>query len=144
MDSACSGCKNFMNFTVPASIFILAKNSGRTLRKTLESVKNFEDIVVCDGGSGDDTLSIAREFGARIFPQSAQGLDRDGKIIDFSCARNSCLSRTMKDWILYLDSDEYLSEKAAEEISGIANNPTPPFFIWRVPRKHVLDGEIIE
>lgn len=133
-----------MGLTIPASVFILTKNSGRTLRKTLESVKDFEDIVICDGGSQDATLAIAKEYGARVFGQSSACLDENGKIIDFSCARNECLSRTSRDWVLYLDSDEYLSADAAGEISGIANNPSPSFFVWRVPRKHVLNGEIIE
>lgn len=144
MDPAGSQCKDFMSFIIPASVFILTKNSGHTLRKTLESVKNFEDILVCDGGSQDATLAIAKEYGAKIFKQSAACLDGSGKIADFSCARNECLSRASRDWVLYLDSDEYLSEKAAEEMFGIANNPNPSFFIWKVPRKHVLDGEIIE
>ena len=129
---------------IPASVFILTKNSADTIRRALDSVSDFEDIVVCDGGSTDDTVRIARSASASVFLQPAQCLDGTGRIKDFSCARNFCLDRTKYDLVLYIDSDEYLSADAAEEIRSLAAHPNPAAWVWRMPRIGVLNGKIIE
>jgi len=54
---------------IPCSVGILTLNSGATLRRCLDSVKDFAEIVICDGNSTDDTLEIAREYGAKIVKQ---------------------------------------------------------------------------
>jgi len=54
---------------IPASVGILTLNSGKTLRRALNSLTDFAEIIVCDGNSTDDTLEIAREYGAKIIRQ---------------------------------------------------------------------------
>jgi glycosyltransferase involved in cell wall biosynthesis len=49
---------------IRCSVGILTYNSGKNLRRALESVKNFSNIIIADGGSTDDTLQIAAEYGA--------------------------------------------------------------------------------
>src|SRR5271154_6187248 len=45
---------------------MIVRDSAATLRACLESVRGVADeIVIADTGSTDDTLAIAREFGAR-------------------------------------------------------------------------------
>ena len=51
---------------INATVGILTFNSGKVLRRALESVSDFDDILLCDGGSTDDTLEIARAVGARV------------------------------------------------------------------------------
>ena len=43
------------------SVVINTYNAERFLRRVLESVKNFDEIVVCDMESTDNTCAIARE-----------------------------------------------------------------------------------
>ena len=83
---------------IPCTVGILTKNSGLSLRRTLESVKDFLEIIICDGGSTDDTIAIAREYGARIVPQNKEFLDTDGYIQDFSAVRNQTLAAATFDW----------------------------------------------
>src|SRR3989344_4631111 len=123
---------------IPASVFILTKNSAKTLRRALESVKEFADIVICDGGSTDDTLAIVKEFGALVYPQAGECLDPHGRIIDYACARNACVAKTKYDWVVYIDSDEEMSPELREEIRRIVESPNPEHFFWRIPARIVV------
>jgi glycosyltransferase involved in cell wall biosynthesis len=91
------------------SLALIAKNEARCIARCLGSVRNVVDeIVVVDTGSTDDTVEIARGFGAKI--------ERFSWIEDFSAARNYSLEHAMGDWILVLDADEYASEALGHEI----------------------------
>ena len=49
------------------SIFIIAKNEGDRLLRTLQSVIDLSaDIVLVDSGSTDDTVSIAESMCVRV------------------------------------------------------------------------------
>lgn len=124
---------------VKASVFILTKNSEATIRRALESVKDFDDIVICDGGSRDETLSIASGFGAKIFSQSSECLDR-GRVKDFSCLRNNCMAYCENDWVLYIDSDEMASRGLVEEITNVVSNRFR-YDAYFVPARIIVDGK---
>ena len=129
---------------IPVSVGILTKDSGKTLLRALLSVENCAEIILCDGGSTDDTLSIAREFGCVVIQQDPQFLDTEKKINNYSGVRNQLLSLSTYDWFLYIDSDEAISPELAEEISSISQNSTPPSLVINVPVRTVLDGKIIK
>ena len=44
------------------SAVVLVKNSEATLEKTLTSLSEFNDVVVYDNGSTDDSIRIAKKF----------------------------------------------------------------------------------
>lgn len=124
-----------------ASVFILTKNSEATIGRAILSVKDFDDIVICDGGSQDRTLDIAQNLGARIFSQSSDCLE-NGKVKDFSCLRNSCMSYCDNDWVLYIDSDETASQGLVEEISKVVLNRSR-YDAYFVPAGIIVDGKKI-
>lgn len=126
-----------------ASVGILTFNSASTLRRALESVYEFDDIVICDGGSTDDTLDIAREFGARIIAQDSQFKNPDGSLKNFGGVRNQCLDAAKYDWFLYIDSDETASAGLVEEIRNVvASNDSA--LVYRVPIGIMMDGRYIK
>lgn len=91
------------------SLCVIVKNEEAALPRMLRSVAPFVDeIVVCDTGSTDKTVAIAREFGAKIV--SAPFED------DFSAPRNVSLAAATKEWILVLDADEWLGDGAGRAI----------------------------
>ena len=55
------------------SVVINTYNARQHLQKVLESVKGFDEVVVCDMESTDDTVAIAREYGCKVvtFPKRA-------------------------------------------------------------------------
>ena len=47
---------------IPVSVTILTCNSARHLAKVLAALRQFEEVVVLDSGSKDETLTIAKSF----------------------------------------------------------------------------------
>lgn len=128
---------------IPCSVEILTLNSEKTLEKCLKSVRHFDDIIILDGNSTDGTIELAKKYGARIFSQT-DAQEKEQKIADFSAVRNKGITHARHEWFLFIDSDEYLSEEAATEIqkiieAGQKNN----FFIFKLPRKYIVEGRLI-
>ena len=135
-----------MNKKIQASVYILTKNSSRTLGRALESIKDFADIVVCDGGSDDDTLKIAHEYGANIFSQPQNCLTPEGYIADFACIRTDFLDNAKYEWALYIDSDEAASPGLVQEIRSVVEGSAAKIFdVYEVPTSYQrIDGRMIK
>jgi glycosyltransferase involved in cell wall biosynthesis len=127
---------------IPCTVGILTKNSADTLERALESVKDFAEVIICDGGSTDATLEIAQRYNARIVAQNKDLLDDEGRITDFSGVRNQTLAFATNRWFLHLDSDEYLGLKLVEEIRSIIAARSSGAFL--VLRRYVLEGKEVE
>lgn len=98
------------------SIIILTKNNERTLEKTLESTRQFSEVLVCDTGSKDRTLEIAKKFShVKILQKPFMG---------FGPTRNEIAKEARFDWILSLDSDEVLSLDLQQEIAKLDLQPS--------------------
>ncbi len=93
------------------SIIILTKNSQDTIKRTLKSIEGFGDeVLVIDSDSNDDTKKIVKGFDIRMVEK---------KFIDFSDQRNYGIDRTSGEWVLYVDSDEELTEDFKNEVKEI-------------------------
>lgn len=92
------------------SAVILTKNVEQNIKKCLESVKWCDEIIVIDDKSLDKTVEIARKYGALVYVNSLSG--------NFSAQRNFGLSKAKNEWVLFVDSDEIVSDALAYEISN--------------------------
>ena len=129
---------------IPCSVGVLTFNSGTTLRRALESVHEFDDIIVNDGGSTDDTLVIAKEFGCHIISQDKQYQNAEGRLNDYAGVRNQCLAAAKHDWFLYVDSDERAAPELVEEIRGIVAQRDPATLIYNISPRIVVEGMVVE
>lgn len=100
---------------IPCTVAFLTWNSEQYLQRTLESVRDFAEIIFIDGGSTDKTLEIAKEHGVKIVSQSNPG----HPITDFGKERQIGLDASTYDWHLWLDSDDVVSKELAEKIREI-------------------------
>ncbi len=126
-----------MSEKLPVSVHILTWNSGKTLRRAIESVRTCAEILVIDGGSSDDTLRIAQEYGAKIIPQRDR--EQGTPLQNFAGARNRGLQHATQPWIFSLDSDEIVSQQLMENIRQILREGIPCACF--IPRRYVLpDG----
>ena len=83
------------------ALCMIVKNEEATLGRCLSSVADaVDEIVIADTGSTDQTVSIARSFGARVFwfPW----------IDDFAAARNFSFSKAKMDFCLWMDADDVI------------------------------------
>ncbi|MES2203241.1 MAG: glycosyltransferase family 2 protein [Patescibacteria group bacterium] len=127
---------------IPATVGMLTYNSADTLQRALESVKEFDDIVICDGGSTDGTLNIARAFGARVIPQHPEFKNPNGTLKDYAGVRNQLLEAAKYDWFLYIDSDETASPGLVSDIHAATTSSVP--LVYRVPIGIMMDGRYIK
>ena len=127
---------------IPCSVPILTFNSGRTLRRCLESVRDFSDVYIFDGNSMDDTLAIAHEFGVPVYKQYETD-EKNIRIKNFTEIRNKSLGPAQCDWILFLDSDEYLSEPLTAEIASALNSIMTAKVAYEIQKKYVVKNREI-
>ena len=114
------------------SVCILTKNSEKTIDKTLDSCKNFAEVILLDTGSDDLTLSIAKKYpNVKVFEKLFSG---------FGELRNHLASLASNDWILALDSDEVLSPELVQEIFSLSLDSDTAYTI---PRKNFLNQKWI-
>ncbi|MBS0628526.1 MAG: glycosyltransferase family 2 protein, partial [Verrucomicrobia bacterium] len=105
------------------SVTILVKNSEETLEATLDSTRDFPEVVVLDTGSIDATLQIAEKFpNVKVFHAPFQG---------FGPTHNLASSLATHDFILSLDSDEVLSPELVQEIKELPLDPNSTYAIFR-------------
>lgn len=132
------------NNKIPATVRVLTLNSAKTLRRALESVKDFDEILIFDGNSTDSTLDIAREYGARIEKQFPDRNESNIIIQDWSELVNRVIKTAKRDWIFYIDSDEAASPGLVQEIREIASNPEIKNYIYQIPNKIIYKDRIVK
>ncbi|MCH9626282.1 MAG: hypothetical protein S4CHLAM123_14780 [Chlamydiales bacterium] len=97
------------------SVTILVKNGQRTLKQVLESASSFDEIVLFDTGSTDQTLHIAKNYpNVRIFQKKFKG---------FGPSHNEAAALATNNWILSIDADEVLSKNLIQEIHALTLDP---------------------
>jgi glycosyltransferase involved in cell wall biosynthesis len=100
---------NEVNSSPKVSIIIPTKNSGRTLHKCLESIreqtyKNIE-ILVADANSEDNTYQIAASFDATTLVVEGER----------TVAKNSASKKANGEFLMFIDSDMFLQPTVVEE-----------------------------
>lgn len=91
------------------SVVIITRNAASTLRRTLDAVQCFNDVVVYDNGSRDDTTRIASSY-----PNVSL---HEGEFLGFGPTKRFAVSLAKHDWILSLDADEAPSQPLIDSIS---------------------------
>ena len=99
------------------SVIINTYNAEQHLRKVLDSVKDFDEVVVCDMESTDHTLEIAKEYGCKIvtFPKE-----------NHTCcepARTFAIQSASNKWAFVVDADEIVTPELREELYELIQQP---------------------
>ncbi|URZ03242.1 tetratricopeptide repeat-containing glycosyltransferase family 2 protein [Clostridium felsineum] len=97
------------------SLCMIVKNEGKYLFQCLDSVKDLVDeMIIVDTGSTDNTVEIAKKFGADIHYFKWNN--------SFSDARNESLKYVTKDWILVMDGDDEFSKEDKERFKELVSS----------------------
>jgi glycosyltransferase involved in cell wall biosynthesis len=89
------------------SVVMIAKNEEAVLGRCLESVKDADEIIICDTGSTDSTIEVARRYTDKVFSDYTW---ED----HFAKARNHAKEKATGDWILFTDADCWLKPDVIE------------------------------
>lgn len=118
--------------TIPKiSVAIITLNEEKNIRRTLESVKWADEIVIVDSGSDDRTAEIGREYTDKVFHQ---------KWLGYAGQKNFAIDKTTGDWVLSLDADEPIEPALAEEIRAVTGSANTCDG-YRIPRKTFFLGK---
>lgn len=125
-----------MKNNMKISIAIATYNEQDNIQRCLEAVNSFaNEIVVVDGKSTDNTVSIVKKF------KKAKLISTDNKPI-FHINKQMAIDACTSDWILQLDADEVVTPELQKEIiSTIQKNPVENGF-W-INRKNYFLGNFL-
>lgn len=99
-----------MRESMDVEIVVPTLNADRTLRRCLESLRAQSTpvrVIVVDGGSSDDTVSIAREMADQVLDSEHKG---------FSVQRNIGATGSKADLIGFVDADMVLEKDVVNEV----------------------------
>lgn len=96
---------------VDITAIIMTKNEASNIGRCLESIKDFASrAVVIDCGSTDDTVEIAKSYGADVYYHEFEYY-----AAQFNWGLDNCNITTK--WAIRLDADECFSKELCDEIS---------------------------
>ena len=111
------------------SIAVNVKNGAQYLERTLSALSRFNDVVLLDNYSTDNTVAIARTFSnVRVFEHEFCGM---GKV------RNMAAGYAKYDWVLFVDCDEILNQQM---VDSLLNTKFEDGYIYRILRYNYYDG----
>lgn len=118
------------------SIVLATFNEEKNLPGCLESIKDIADeIIIVDGQSTDNTVAVARSFGAKV--QSTENHPM------FHINKQKAIDLATKQWVLQLDADERVTKELGEEIERKINDKDSNFSGFWIPRKNWFLGRYL-
>ena len=114
------------------SVVLITKNATRHLKACLESLKAFDEVVIYDNGSEDNTIEIAQSF--------ANVSVHTGPFLGFGKSKKHAANLATNSWIFSLDADEIMSEALVEELLSM---PLDINTLYEVRRDNYYHGKLI-
>ena len=118
------------------SVVINTYNASKFLARVLDTVKGFDEIVVCDMESTDDTVRIARDYGCKVvtFPK--------GDCVSAEPARTFAIQSASCKWVLVIDADELVTPELKDYLYELIARDDAPQGLW-IPRKNYFMGRFM-
>jgi glycosyltransferase involved in cell wall biosynthesis len=96
------------------SVCVITKNEAHNIVACLNSVAWADEIIILDAESTDNTVELCKQFTNKISVAPWPGCGPQRKAI---------FDQATCDWVLFLDADERITPKLAEEIQATIRNP---------------------
>jgi len=118
------------------SVVINTYNAEKYLARVLETVKGFDEIVVCDMESTDNTHKICEQYGCKIvvFPK--------GDCKSAEPARTFAIQSASYDWVLVVDADELITPELHDYLYDFIMRPGEVRGLY-IPRKNYTMGRFL-
>ena len=119
---------------LPITATMLVKNSARYLPQVLDALHIFDEVLLLDNGSTDDTLAIAARY-----PNVSI---HHHEFIGFGAMKNLAASLAKHDWIFSIDSDEILTPELQHSLQTA--DLSRPQYIYTLSRLNHYRGRLIQ
>ena len=118
------------------SVVINTYNASQHLTRVLDTVKDFDEIVICDMESTDNTLEIAERYGCKIvtFPK--------GDCVSAEPARTFAIQSASCKWVLVIDADELVTPQLKDYLYELITHEDAPKGLY-IPRKSYFMGRFM-
>ena len=118
--------------TVELAAVVLTRNEGKHISDCLRSLAWADDRVIFDSSSEDQTVPLARQYGARVLTHP---------FTDFASQRNAALDAVQARWIFFVDADERATPELATEVRRVVRYEGEAARAgWWVPRQNIMIG----
>ncbi len=102
-----------MKYSIVIPVYNVEKYIDKCLKSILnQTYKDYEVIIVNDG-TKDNSMDIVNKYNVEIINQKNKGLSE---------ARNEGVKKAKGDYILFLDSDDYIEKDLLLEVSKMLDN----------------------
>ena len=113
------------------SLCMIMRDNAAVLPRCLDSVRGLvNEIIIVDTGSVDNSIEVARAYGAKILVDPWQE--------DFARPRNIGLKQATGQWILVLDPDEVIRKADHDKIRALTTNKVFKAF-WVTTRNYAYN-----
>lgn len=118
------------------TVIIHTYNAEKYLVQVLEHLKGFDELLVCDMESNDNTLQICKDHGCRIitFPKGNHNIVEP--------ARDFAIHHAANPWILEVDADEIVTEELRRYLYRLTAQQNCPDGLY-IPRKNYFMGRFM-
>ena len=100
---------------ITISLCMIVKDEEKTLARCLKCASKFADeIIIVDTGSKDKTKEIAKSFNCKLYDLKWED--------NFEKARNYSFSKATKDYIMWLDADDFIDEDNIRLLNDLKEN----------------------
>ena len=119
---------------IPVSAVLITRDAERHLERVLAPLSCCAEILILDSGSRDRTREIAAAHGARWHEHPFEG---------YGLAKRRAVALAAFDWVLLIDGDEVLDERAAAALAAVDWAAADPRQCWSLRRRPFIgDREI--
>lgn len=119
---------------IPISVVIAARNDEAIIARTLESVMEFDEIiVVLANDSADGTLEVVKKYSVKIY-RTKNHLARQ---------RMTGVKSAKHPWVLILDTDEVLTRALADEMRRAVSS-RPKASAFQIPYANYFLGHPVK
>ncbi|MEY3745820.1 MAG: Lipopolysaccharide core biosynthesis glycosyltransferase WaaE, partial [Pseudomonadota bacterium] len=115
------------------SVIIIAKNESLNITDCIKSANFANEVIVLDSGSSDNTVSLAKKLGAKVFNKPWKG---------YGHHKNMAIQLAKHEWIFSLDADERITPALKQEILKVINRSD--FNVYDVPRRSLFVSRFIK
>jgi glycosyltransferase involved in cell wall biosynthesis len=121
------------------SVVLATHNEAKNIERCLAAVKDWADeIIVIDGESTDETTTLAKQLGAKIFTTTNKA--------NFHINKQIAMDKAKGDLVLQLDADEVVDDQLRQFIVDIHQRILRKEVLasaWWVKRKNLFFGRFL-